>query len=393
MEAVSGEAVIPELSEAGRVWRERAARFVREELLPFEAETAERGELDRERLAALWERARALGFANLNMPREHGGEDLPMVALVAVEEESGKVTNGLGWLVADRGPRELLELATPEQVERYVAPVLRRETREAWAITEPGAGSDVSAIATAAARDGDEWVLNGEKWFVTGGDSAGFFVVLARAGEEQALFLVERDAPGLRITRAPRFMHDPYISQHVELTLTDCRVPAANRLPAGGADGARAWFAVERLMIAARCCGAAVRLLELARGWALEREAFGRPIADFQAIQFMLADSLVELAGARHLTYHAAQAIDRAADPRVTHGKISMAKLAASEMAGRVADRALQIFGGRGYMSEHPAERFYRELRVDRIWEGTSEIQRVIIARGLLKRGVRPYLP
>jgi acyl-CoA dehydrogenase len=131
--------------------RERAARFVREELLPFEAETAERGELDRERLAALWERARALGFANLNMPREHGGEDLPMVALVAVEEESGKVTNGLGWLVADRGPRELLELATPEQVERYVAPVLRRETREAWAITEPGAGSDVSAIATAAA--------------------------------------------------------------------------------------------------------------------------------------------------------------------------------------------------------------------------------------------------
>lgn len=145
-------------------------------------------------------------------------------------------------------------------------------------------------------------------------------------------------------------------------------------------------------MIAARCCGAAERLIDLSRDWALEREAFGHPIAEYQAIQFMLADSLTELAAARLLTWHAATAWDRGDDGKIVHGKVAMAKLYASEMANQVADRAVQIFGGRGYMTENPAERYYRELRVDRIWEGTSEIQRSIIARGLLKRGAAAYL-
>ena len=174
--------------------------------------------------------------------------------------------------------------------------------------------------------------------------------------------------------------------------LRDCRVPDANRVPASGNDGAKEWFLVERLFIAARCCGAAERALDLAREFALERQAFGAKIAEFQGVSFQLADSLTELLAARLLTYHAAHAFDTYEDRKVVHGKVAMAKLYASEAGGRIVDRALQVFGGRGYMVENPVARFYRELRVDRIWEGTSEIQRLIVSRGLLKRGAAPYL-
>ena len=169
-------------------------------------------------------------------------------------------------------------------------------------------------------------------------------------------------------------------------------MPDANRVPASGDAGAKEWILVERLFIAARCCGAALRLVDLTAEWAQEREAFGSPIAEYQGISFPLADSLTELHAARLLTYHAAHAFDVLEDRKVVHGKVSMAKLYASEMAGRVADRAVQALGGRGYMVENPAARFYRELRVDRIWEGTSEIQRSIISRGVFKRGAAPYL-
>jgi alkylation response protein AidB-like acyl-CoA dehydrogenase len=379
-----------EIPEKVRALKARIAEFVREELHPFETEIAARAEIDEKKLRALRNKAREAGFSNLNMPEEYGGMDLSMVSLVALEEESGKVTNGLGYMVADRGPRELLELASPEQIERYVMPVLRGETREAWAITEPEAGSDIKDIKTTAKRDGEGWVLNGEKWFVTGGERAGFFIVLAWAGEEQASFLVERETPGLEFVRTPVFMHDPYASKHVELRLKDCRVPEGARLGSGGDEGTKRWFSLERLMIAARCCGAAERLIDLARSWALERSASGKRISEYQAIQFMLADSATELNAARLMVYHVACRWDLDA-PSILHGKTAMAKLFASEMAGRVADRAVQIFGGRGYMTENPAERYYRELRVDRIWEGTSEIQRSIIARGLLKRGREAY--
>ena len=382
--------MMAEIPEEVKALKARIAGFVREELHPFETEIAARGKIDEEKLWALRSKAREAGFSNLNMPAEYGGMDLSMVSLVALEEESGKVTNGLGYMVADRGPRELLELASPEQIEHYVMPVLRGETREAWAITEPEAGSDIKDIKTTARRDGDGWVLNGEKWFVTGGERAGFFIVLAWAGEEQASFLVERDTPGLEFVRTPVFMHDPYASKHVELRLEDCRVPDGARLGSGGDEGTKRWFSLERLMIAARCCGAAERLIDLARSWSLERRASGKKISEYQAIQFMLADSATELNAARLMVYHVAGVWEQDA-PNILHGKTAMAKLFASEMAGRVADRAVQIFGGRGYMTENPAERYYRELRVDRIWEGTSEIQRSIIARGLLKRGREAY--
>jgi alkylation response protein AidB-like acyl-CoA dehydrogenase len=315
-----------------------------------------------------------------------------MLAQVALEEESGKATNGLGFVVVDRGPAELWDIATPEQREQFVGPVLRGEFREAWAVTEPGAGSDVSALAATAERDEDEWVLNGEKWFVTSEGDPGFYLVLAVAEGEQALFIVEPWRTGLEITRTPGFLHDPYLDHHPELVFTNCRVPDENRIPEGGGEGAREWFLVERLFIAARCCGAAQRSLELAREFALEREAFGTKIAEHQGVSFQLADSLTELLAARLLTYHAAHAFDTEPDRRVVHGKVAMAKLYASEAAGRIVDRALQVLGGRGYMLESPVARFYREVRVDRIWEGTSEIQRLIVSRGLLKRGVETYL-
>ena len=328
----------------------------------------------------------------LNMPSELGGRDLSMLGQVALEEESGKATNGLGFAVVDRGPRELHEIATPEQIDRYVRPIANGEYREAWALTEPGAGSDLTGLEATAVRDGDEWVLNGEKWFVTSEGEPGVYIVLAVADGEQMLFLVDPGTPGMEIVRTPSFLHDPYIDHHPEIVFRDCRVPDANRVPASGDAGAKEWILVERLFIAARCCGAALRLVDLTADWAQEREAFGSPIAEYQGISFPLADSLTELHAARLLTYHAAHAFDVLEDRKVVHGKVSMAKLFASEMAGRVADRAVQALGGRGYMVENAAARFYRELRVDRIWEGTSEIQRSIISRGVFKRGAAPYL-
>ena len=384
--------IVPELPEDIRLLKEAVGRFVEAEVYPVEERIAERGSIDHDELAALRAKAREAGFAMLNMPADLGGRDLSMLGQVALEEESGKATNGLGFAVVDRGPRELLEIATPDQVDRYVAPIANGEYREAWALTEPGAGSDLTGLEATAVRNGNEWVLNGEKWFVTSEGDPGVYIVLAVAEGEQTLFLVDPGTRGLEIRRTPSFLHDPYIDHHPEIVFVDCRVREENRVPASGDAGAKEWILVERLFIAARCCGAALRLVDLTARWAQERQAFGAPIAEYQGISFPLADSLTELHAARLLTYHAAHAFDVLEDRKVVHGKVSMAKLYASEMAGRVADRAVQALGGRGYMLENPAARFFRELRVDRIWEGTSEIQRSIISRGVFKRGAAPYL-
>ncbi len=393
------ETALFQLPENVRSLKARARAFVEREIWPVEEKVARTETVDLADVAALRRKARAGGFSMLNMPARLGGKDLSMLGQVAIEEEAGRATNGLGFAVADRGPRELVELATEDQYRRFIAPVLRGEAREAWAITEPGAGSDVEAISTQAVREGDGWVINGEKWFVTDADTAAFFIVLAwqpggapGQAKEQSLFLVRRDNPGVKFVRFPKFMHDPYVSKHAEMRFEDCRVPDSDRVPSSGQAGAKAWFTAERLFIAARSCGSAERLIDMARDWALERVAYGRPIAEYQGIQFPLADSLTELAAARLLTYYAAAEFDRGGPAAIVHGKAAMAKLFASEMIARVSDRALQVFGGRGFMLEHVANRYYREVRVDRIWEGTSEIQRLIIARGLLKRGAAPYI-
>ena len=207
------------------------------------------------------------------------------------------------------------------------------------------------------------------------------------------MFIMDNDTPGIRVVRTPEYSHT-IVHHHPIVAFENVRVPTSHRIGEEG-DGmgfAHEWFRYERLMIGARCCGAAERLIEEATAFAQERRAYGRPIADYQAIQFMLADSLTELWAARLMTYRTAQGIDDGEDVKVQHAQCSMAKLFASEAAGRVADRAVQIFGGRGFMRENVAERFARELRVERLWEGTSEIQRVIIAGQLFKRGVRPLV-
>ena len=380
------------LTEADLDIQARARTFA-DELIPFEV-TAEMagGELPAPVAEKHAARARELGLCATNMPAELGGGGRTTLQQVLVQEQAGRVTNALGWVVATP-PSWLPPVATPDQIERYVRPAIRGEREECYAITEEGAGSDVAAIEATARRDGESYLLNGVKWHVTSYNTADFAFFQAKLDGgphhgEHAMFLVDLPSPGVSVVRTPAYTHT--ISHHHPIVaFTDVRVPAANLIGAEG-DGmtfAYEWFRFERLMVAARCLGAAGRLTAEMTAFASERRADGRPISEFGLVAGMLADSMTELYAARALTYETARGIDRGADVKVAHAQCSMAKLYCSEMAGRVADRAVQVFGGRGYMRENVAERFYRELRVERIWEGTSEIQRAIIAGQMVKRG------
>jgi acyl-CoA dehydrogenase len=378
------------LSEEDLQIQARARAFA-DELIPFEEE-AERsgGELRADVHAAQAERARELGLAATNMPKDLGGGGCTALQQVLVQEQMGRVTNGLGW-VATTPPSWLPAVATPDQIERYLRPAVAGEREECYAITEEGAGSDVDAIEATAVpdRDGDGYLLNGVKWHVTSYNAADFAFFQAKLPSgEHAMFLVDLPSPGVRVIRTPQYSHT-IGHHHPIVAFEDVRVPAANLVGAEG-DGmafAYEWFRFERMMVAARCLGAAERLTAEMTAFASARVAGGHPISEYGLVAGMLADSLTELFAARAMVYETARGIDRGADVKISHAQCSMAKLYASEMAGRVADRAVQVFGGRGYMRENVAERFFRELRVERIWEGTSEIQRMIIARQLTKRG------
>ena len=383
------------LSDEEREIQQRARGFVDEELIPYEVEAEMNGgglpDGVRERHH---EMAMDLGLYSMNMPKELGGSAMTTFQQVLVSEQIGRVTNGLGWCV-HTPPGWAPDVVSEEQLDRWIVPSIRGEVRECYAITEEGAGSDVDSIQATARRDGDEYVLNGVKWHVTSYNTSDYIFFQGKIADgpnagAHAMFFVDKDTPGLRLVREPKYSHT-YLDSHATLAFEDVRVPASHLIgeEGDGLDFTYSWFRYERLMIAARCCGAMERLIEEATAFAKERVQFGSPIIGFQAIQHMLADSLTELWAARLMTYELAKSIDRGVDVKIQHAQCSMAKLYASEMANRVADRALQIFGGRGYMRENVAERFYRELRVDRIWEGTSEIQRNIIADQLAKRGVR----
>jgi acyl-CoA dehydrogenase len=379
------------LSEEDLQIQARARGFA-DELIPFEDE-AERadGQLPPDVTAAHAKRARELGLHSTNMPADLGGGGCTSLQQVLVQEQMGRVTNALGW-VAATPPSWLPAVATQDQIDRYVRPAIAGEREECYAITEEGAGSDVDAIEATARRDGEDYLLNGVKWHVTSYNSADFAFFQARLDGgphhgEHAMFLVDLPTPGVRVVRTPAYSHT--ISHHHPIVaFEDVRVPAANLVGAEG-DGmafAYEWFRFERLMVAARCLGAAGRLVDEMTAFAAARVVGGQPISEYGLVAGMLADSLTELFAARALVYETARGIDRGADVKVSHAQCSMAKLYSSEMAGRVADRAVQVFGGRGYMRENVAERFFRELRVERIWEGTSEIQRMIIARQMTKR-------
>jgi acyl-CoA dehydrogenase len=371
---------------------QKRARTFADEVIPYEeqAELAG-GELPAGLAAAHAARARELGICATNMPKELGGGGRTTLQQVLVQEQVGRVTNALAW-AASTPPSWLPAVATPDQLDRYVKPAVRGEREECYAITEEDAGSDVAAIEATARRDGDGYLLNGVKWHVTSFNTADFAFFQAKLvggphDGEHAMFLVDLPSPGVSVVRTPAYSHT--ISHHHPIVaFTDVRVPAAGLVGAEG-DGmafAYEWFRFERLMVAARCLGAAERLTDEMTAFAATRRVGGHPISGFGLVAGMLADSLTELFAARSLAYETARGIDRGGDVKVAHAQCSMAKLYCSEMAGRVADRAVQVFGGRGYMRENVAERFYRELRVERIWEGTSEVQRAIIAGQMVKR-------
>jgi acyl-CoA dehydrogenase len=374
--------------------RDRAREFVVGDLQPLEGEFEKSGgRLPLEQGKALRRRAIEAGLAGGSFPKELGGQGWSAMEQVIVHEQFGQVTGGLWSFVP--GAYNVLVHASTEQQRRYLEPSLRGERSGSYAITEPNAGSDARTVEATAVRDrgSGDWVLNGEKWFVTGPDDTDFMIFHCNAvddGEPRpTLFLVDYDTPGVTVVADPDYTHT-FADRHPQFRLTDVRVPASAVLGGMGRadDLTNEWFVEERIHIGARCAGAMERLLRLAVEWATGRVQFGSRIFDFEGVSFPLADSAVDAAAARLLTRECAWLADTGADRKVVHAKASMAKLFASEAAWRCADRVVQVFGGRGYMRENPAERYLRELRVDRIWEGTSEIQRLIVARSLEKRGV-----
>jgi alkylation response protein AidB-like acyl-CoA dehydrogenase len=381
------------LDETALAWQQKARDFAVQELIPFEVEAElNAGRLPAETSKRHKAKAIELGFSAMDVTPEYGGLGLRIIDQVAVWEQLGRVTNALCWCFSE--PHQwMFEACSEEQLQRYVLPLMDGSRKECYAITESESGSDVVINTTAERCDGG-YRINGEKWYVTSANHADYYFLQAQltsgdhAGSD-ALFFIDKDSDGIEEIRTPLFSHT-FDHHHPTLRFNNTFVPRANLIGSEG-DGmgfSHSWFRRERLMIAARCCGAGARLIEEATDFANDRQAGGETLMDKQLVQAMLADCVTELWAARFVTFEAAQAHDRGEDVKALHARCSVAKLYASEAAGRIADRVQQIFGGRGYMRENCAERFTRELRVDRIWEGTSEIQRLIIARALAKRGL-----
>lgn len=381
------------LTPAQQELAERARRFVDEVLRPHEV-AAERagGRLEADVVAEIGRRAVEARLNGGRHAAEHGGQGWSLTDYVVVHEQLGRTTNGLWWWIPDA--YNVLAAGSPEQIEKYLRPALRGDAWISYAVTEEHAGSDPSAIRARARPDGDGWIIDAEKWFVTSGDIATAHIVVANAeGHGHTLFVVDADRPGVEIVDDPPFTHT-FPHGHPTIRFTGVRVDAGAVL--GGLGEAEAlqqsWFVEERLGIAVHCAAAMSRLLTEAIEWATAREQGGSPIIEYQGVSFPLADSAADAAAARLLAYEVAAMADAGMDRKVVHAKASVAKLFASEAAYRCADRVVQTFGGRGYVRTTAAERFLRELRVDRIWEGTSEIQRLIVARSLTRRGVRAVI-
>ncbi len=376
--------------------QERARRFVDEEIIPLEQE-AERnyGQLPAGTIGHIKTAAIDAGLNGGQHSTEYGGQGWSLLDWVVVEEQYGRSTNGIYWHVPNA--YNVFHNASEAQAEKYLRPLIAGRMKDAYAVTEAEAGSDPSRIEATAERTDSGFRINGEKWFVTSGDIADVLIVMANVidGDEKlpTLFLIDADAAGVEIVDEPQFTHH-YPEGHPTIRFTDVEV-AEDAVVQGvgeGEDMQRAWFLEERLGIAARGCGAMWRLLEESVDWATKREQGGSRIWDYQGVSFPLADSAADAAAGRLLTYQVAVLADAGADLKVVHAKASMAKLFVSEAACRCADRAVQALGGRGYMRRYAPERLLRELRVDRIWEGTSEIQRLVVARGLERRGVERML-
>jgi len=369
---------------------ETVRRFAANELYPHEEEVERLGDVPPALVEAIRTKALNAGLYAANMPEELGGGGLDAVAMALVERELGKASYALQWLVAR--PSNILRACVGEQRDRYLLPSIRGDRHACLAMTEPGAGSDVRSMSTRAVRDADDFVINGTKHFISNADLADFVILFAVTGTQNSVagakgvvsaFLVDFGTPGLTVRRGPDSVsHRGY--HHSELFFADCRVPSTHLLGAEGSglELMGEWLGASRLTVAASSVGRARRVLEMTVKWAAERVQFGQPIGRFQGVGFPLADMATDLEAAELLTLRAAWKLDQGT---MTDQDAAMAKVFASEVLGRITDGAVQVFGGMGLMSDLPIERFWRDARVERIWDGTSEIQRHIISRSMLR--------
>jgi acyl-CoA dehydrogenase len=379
------------LSEEQQLIIKTTRDFVRQELVPHEREVEASGGLREELRQELKAKAIAAGLYAANMPTEVGGAGLDSVSWVLYEKELGYTGYALQYGCVGR-PSNILLACQGAQRERYLLPAVRGERVECLAMTEPQAGSDLRGMKTSAVRQGGDFVINGTKHFISHADHADFVILFAATGEEDSArgkrkmitaFLVDKGIPGFEVRPGyQNVSHRGYTNSILQFS--DCRVPASAVLGQvhRGFEVANTWLGATRLQVAASCLGRAERALECAKQWATERVQFGQQIGKFQGVSFKLADMAVELRAAELLTLEAAWKLGH---NQATDTDMAIAKLKASEMLGMVADEALQIHGGMGLMSDLPLERIWRDARIERIWDGTSEVQRHIISRALLR--------
>ena len=383
------------LSEEQKLIVETTRSFVENELYPHERAVERSGRLEMDLIKELQQKATAAGLYAANMPAEVGGAGLDTSTWLLYEKELGKANYALHWTCVAR-PSNILLAGTAEQREKYLFPCIRGETWDCLAMTEPGAGSDLRGMKATAVEKGGDWVLNGTKHFISHADIAGFAIVFMASGEEDTpnsrgsgkrkkitAFFVDKGTPGFTVRDGYRNVsHRGYTNSVLEFD--DCRLPASQVLGEvhKGFEVANSWLGATRLQVAATCLGRAERALGHAISYAAERQQFGQQIGKFQGVSFKLADMATELKAAELLVREAGWKYDTGT---VTDQDMAMAKLKATEVLAFVADEAIQIHGGMGLMDDLPLERIWRDARVERIWEGTSEIQRHIISRALLR--------
>ncbi|MEQ8601902.1 MAG: acyl-CoA dehydrogenase family protein [Marivibrio sp.] len=378
------------LSDEQRMLIETARRFVEEELYPHERTVEETDDVPKEVADEIKRKSMELGLYAAAMPAELGGGGLDTLSMSMLDRELGRASYALHYLVYR--PSNILQACVGDQREKYLYPCINGEKVDCLAMTEPGAGSDVRGMKCKAERDGDDFVINGTKHFISHADWADFVILMAATGEEEGprgprkkitTFLVDMGTPGFTVR--PGYKNVSMRGYHnFILEFDDCRVPASQVLGEvdKGFDVANDWLGATRLQVAATSLGRCDRALELATSWAAERKQFGQQIGKFQGVSFKLADMALKLKSAELLTYEAAWKHDQGI---MTDSEAAMAKLAATEALAFIADEAIQIHGGMGLMNELPLEMIWRDARLERIWEGTSEIQRHIISRGLLR--------
>jgi len=374
------------LNDEQRMMIDTVRRFIKEELHPLEEGIEASGELPEAIAGAVHRKSKALGLYALNMPVELGGGGLSAVDRVLCEEQFGHTTDILVRRAFGNVYEPLLE-CRGEQIDRWLRPAVEGRRTGAIAITEPGAGSDAQGIKTHARRTANGWVLSGAKHFISDGLWADFFLVSAKTGEKEiCLFMVDKNLPGFSVGKDQKMM-GLRGTPHVELFFDSVPLEPIALLGSQGQGFKLAMSAlnvVRLVQIGARAVGKASHVLELMNAYATERQQFGQRIGDFQMIQKMLADSVIEINAARLMVLHAAWMIDAGLDAR---DWIAMVKVQAAETLGRVVDRAVQIFGGMGFCKELPIERYYRDARVYRIYDGTSEIHRTVIGKSVMRKG------